>query len=488
MKIFKRKALKWVLLLCSLAFQWGCSKTNTEKMNIVFILTDDQRMGTLQYMPNVMAEMQTRGIIFERAFVTSSLCCPSRASILTGQYATKHGVFSNQRPFGGARVFNDTTTLAVWMQNAGYKTALIGKYLNAYDKISPHIPPGWDYWFSFLHTSFYNYTVNNNGEEYQEKTKYSTDLVFDKGTEFIKNNKSQPFFLCINPSAPHLPANVPRIDAKLFSTFNHHPKSYNEFNVDDKPNYIQQIPRFNANFKKQVQTDAIWQIRSLQAVDRGFGELISLLKKQGIYDNTTIIFLSDNGYMWGEHRLTGKVLPYEEAIRVPMAISSPYIKKTKTDTNSLILNIDVAPTILDLTATPRPEQWELDGESLFEFLSANKALKRDYFFIENLEEAPQNGDPSITNRVTNWGVRTHNQKYIEYVTGESEFYDLVKDPLEQENQINNTAYKAQIDSLRTLANTRKAQMLATDKELQEFKDLKGRKSSERDSSDDEPTQ
>jgi N-acetylglucosamine-6-sulfatase len=122
MQIFKRKTLKWVLLLCSLAFQWGCSKTNTEKMNIVFILTDDQRMGTLQYMPNVMAEMQTRGIVFERAFVTSSLCCPSRASILTGQYATKNGVFSNQRPFGGARVFNDTTTLAVWMQNANIAT------------------------------------------------------------------------------------------------------------------------------------------------------------------------------------------------------------------------------------------------------------------------------------------------------------------------------------------------------------------------------
>ncbi|MBK9460815.1 MAG: sulfatase-like hydrolase/transferase [Sphingobacteriales bacterium] len=416
-------------------------------MNIVFILTDDQRMGTLQYMPNVMAEMQTRGIIFERAFVTSSLCCPSRASILTGQYATKNGVFSNQRPFGGARVFNDTTTLAVWMQNAGYKTALIGKYLNAYDKISPHIPPGWDYWFSFLHTSFYNYPVNDNGKKYQEKTKYSTDLI-----------KSFP------PPPPPIP------DAKLFSTFNHHPQSYNEFDVDDKPNYIQQIPRFNASFKKQVKT----------------GHLFA--QKQGIYDNTTIIFLSDNGYMWGEHRLTGKVLPYEEAIRVPMAISSPYIKKTQTDTNSLVLNIDVAPTILDLTATPRPEQWELDGESLVEFLSTNKALKRDYFFIENLEEAPQKGAPSITNRVTNWGVRTHNAKYIEYVTGESEFYDLIKDPFEQENQINNTAYKARIDSLRTLANTRKAQMLATDKELQEFNDLKGRKSSERDSSDDEPTQ
>lgn len=468
-------------------FLYSCSNTNTEKMNIIFVLTDDQRMGTLQYMPNVLAEMNDRGIIFERAFVTSALCCPSRASILTGQYATQHGVLSNQRPFGGARVFNDSTTLAVWMQNAGYKTALVGKYLNAYDKISPHIPPGWDYWFSFLHTSFYNYDVNDNGKEYKEKEKYSTDLVFDKSIAFAKNSKSDPFFLYINTSAPHLPAQVPDIDASKFSDFNWHPKSYNEFNVSDKPAYIQQIPRFNARLKKQIQTDAIWQIRSLQAVDRGFGRLVNFLKKQGIYDNTTIIFLSDNGYMWGEHRLTGKVLPYEEAIRVPMAISSPYIKKTQTDSSNLVLNIDMAPTILDLTATPRPEQWTLDGESLFEFLSNKKPLKRSYFFIENLEESPINGEPSITKRVTHWGVRTHTSKYIEYVTGESEFYDLSKDPLEQENQINNKDYSAEIDSLRTLANTKKKQLKITDQQLQEFKQLKGRKSSETDSSDDEPT-
>lgn len=469
-------------------FLYACNNTNTTKMNIIFVLTDDQRMGTLQYMPNILAEMNDRGIIFERAFVTSSLCCPSRASILTGQYATQHGVLSNQRPFGGARVFNDSITLAVWMQNAGYKTALVGKYLNAYDKISPHIPPGWDYWFSFLHTSFYNYDVNDNGKEYKDKETYSTDLVFDKSIAFAKNNKSEPFFLYINPSAPHLPAQVPDIDVAKFSTFNWHPKSYNEFNVSGKPAYIQQIPRFDAQLKTQIQTDAIWQIRSLQAVDRGFGRLISFLKKQGIYDNTTIIFLSDNGYMWGEHRLTGKVLPYEEAIRVPMAISSPYIKKTQTDSSNLVLNIDMAPTILDLTATPKPEQWTLDGESLFEFLSNKKPLKRSYFFIENLEESPINGHPSITKRVTHWGVRSHNQKYIEYVTGESEFYDLVKDPLEQENQINNKDYSAEIDSLRTLANTKKKQLKITDQQLQEFKQLKGRKSSESDSSDDEPTQ
>ncbi|MBI4007123.1 MAG: sulfatase [Planctomycetes bacterium] len=444
---------------CSAKFLGESKKLATQKedrrLNFVLIVTDDQRTDTLWAMENLRKKLVARGIEFKEGFVTTPLCCPSRASILTGLYSHNTGILANKPPYGGAPSFKDSgkdkLTLAVWLQNKGYKTALIGKYMNEYYRISPYIPPGWNKWIAFTKPTvnppsgkgYTDFSVNIDGKEIENPSDYSTDFLFEESLKFINDDNNRPFFLYLTPFAPHDPATPAEQDKHMFRDFHHRPPSYNEKDISDKNNPMVQN-RESFTGKRQWDLDKFTrnQLRSLQAVDRGIRSIIDELIKKDLLKNTVIIFTSDNGYLWGEHRLDRKASPYEEAIRVPFIIYVPDIPGGRIDKENLVLNIDIAPTILELAGIEKPQDFEFDGKSLVPILKNTTARLRDEFWIEFIGQKTQ-----FLVKQTFYGVRTSKFKLIEYLTGEKEFYDLREDPLELDNQYENPGYQEIIAEL-----------------------------------------
>lgn len=446
---------------CSAKFLGKSKKLATQKEdrrpNFVLIVTDDQRSDTLWAMENLRKELATRGIEFKEGFVTTPLCCPSRASILTGLYSHHTGILANVPPYGGAPSFKDSgkdkQTLAVWLQNKGYKTALIGKYLNRYKDISPYIPPGWNKWIALLQEppgkssppgrDYTDFSVNIDGKEIKNPSDYSTDFFFEESLKFIIDNNNRPFFLYLTPFAPHNPATPAEQDKHMFSDFHHQPPSYNEEDISDKNNpIVQNRKSFTGKRQRDLDEFIRNQLRSLQAVDRGIKSIVNELVNKGLLKNTVIIYTSDNGYLWGEHRLDGKASPYEEAIRVPFIIYVPGFSGGRIDEENLVLNIDITPTILELAGIEKPQDFEFDGKSLVPILKNPDARLRDEFWIEFIGQKNH-----LLVKNTFYGVRTYKFKLIEYLTGEKEFYDLHEDPFELDNQYKNPNYQETISEL-----------------------------------------
>lgn len=445
------KLLVLAVLLISavtLAFRFPSvqGQTAESKPNIIVIETDDQRWDTMSSMPTVMSRIAGEGINFTNAFVTTSMCCPSRSSFLTGLYTHNHGVWYNVPPDGGAPKFKDSSTLATWLKDSGYTTSLIGKYLNSYNLISPYIPPGWSDWHAFVKsdptragTYYYNYTLNDNGviNSYGEsEATYSTDVLKTKALDFISTAK-RPFFLFFTPFAPHSYPVVAKRHAGTCDnlTFTK-PPSFNEANVSDKPAWVKARPLFNATQSAQLDIEKRLQICSLKAVDEAVAEIISALGSE--LDNTMIVFTSDNGLMWGEHRLREKDNIYEESIRVPMAIRYPKLIKPGLSSSKFALNIDLPVTIAEVAGVTIPSP--INGKSLTP-LFANPSISswRGSFLIEH--GRGWMGAP------TSSGVRAVRYKYVELGSGEREFYNLALDPYELINQINNPAYTSIISQL-----------------------------------------
>jgi N-acetylglucosamine-6-sulfatase len=292
----------------------------TDKPNIIIILTDDQPFHTIDHMPTVQSELVQKGITFTNAYATTPLCCPSRASILTGQYVFRHGVQTNRQPNGGATVFDDSSTLAVWLQEAGYQTALMGKYLNDYDALPQgYVPTGWDEWHAFYKRDpdkdfYFSYTLNENGiiKPYGSDTNdYSTDVLRIKAIDFIEENSSQPFFLFLNVYSPHQPYLFANRHKDLFKNYTdtfspYRPQNYFEEDITDKPAWLNAFEP-----PKQEYVEKIHQrmLRSLMSVDDAIAEIIQTLEEKNIRQNTVIIFMSDNGFALGDHRLIGKACP-----------------------------------------------------------------------------------------------------------------------------------------------------------------------------------
>ncbi len=223
--------------------------TTPGRLNIVLILTDDQRPNTMAYMPRTQALLVSQGVEFTNAFATTPLCCPSRSSILTGLYTHNHGVLSNTPPLGGAPRFVDTSTIATWLERSGYRTALIGKYFNAYDQLLPfpHRPPGWSTWRAFKVTDYYNYVLVEDSTQAPfgtASTDYSTDVLSSEAQAFIESTPdSQPLFLYFAPYAPHRPAIPALQDQGTFSGLPPwRPPSYNEADMSDKPAWVRTQP------------------------------------------------------------------------------------------------------------------------------------------------------------------------------------------------------------------------------------------------------
>lgn len=414
------------------------------RMNVILIVTDDQWYASTSAMPITQQKLWNRSVVFEKAYTTTPLCCPSRAGILTGQYGHNNNVLRNTPPHGGYPSFEDAESIAVWMDRAGYQTALFGKYLNLYNG-EPQ-PVGWDEWQSFTHPpGYWDYALSENGTIVPH-TEYSTDLLFDRGIGFIEANQARPFFLYLAPFAPHAPTEVKPEDAGLFAdyAYSDHAPAFNEADIADKPAHIVGRGYQDTN---SLDEGTRQRLRLLAPVDRGIGRLMDYLDSSGLAQNTIVIFVSDNGVLRGEHRLDDKSWPYEEAIHIPMSIYVPNIPARSSD--ALVLNIDIAPTILSLTGTQAPPDWVFDGKDISPIVKGKKPSVRGWFWIEFLTAG--------AGRSTFWGVHTGKRVYIEHATGEREYYDLLLDPYQLDNRANDpTTSKARarmedrLDEIRAL--------------------------------------
>ena len=406
----------------------GAETDIAPRPDIVLVLTDDQRADTLWAMPTVQSELVDRGVSFPNAFVVNPLCCPSRASILTGNYSHSTGVFRNDPPHGGFEAFDDRSTLATWLHDAGYRTALVGKYLNGYR--GAYVPPGWDHWFvTFGGDHYYGYTASVDGElrkASNDPSAYSTNVLADDADAFVRSTEpDRPLFLCFTPHAPHDPATPAPDDAAAFDDLAAwRPESFDEPDVADKPAHIRKRDRFDAAMRAEVDRFRRDQHRSLLAVDRAVGRILQALDQTGRLARTFLVFTSDNGMHWGEHRWDTKIVPYEESIRVPFVIrSGAGIDAPRLD-ERIVLNIDLAPTFAELARATSPG---CDGNSLLELLAGSVGPWRRDFLVEHLGL----NRPQVP---TYRAVRTDRYVYVQYGTDEAELYDLEHDPLQLDNR------------------------------------------------------
>lgn len=421
--------------------------TGTRRPNFVFIVTDDQRWDTLPAMPALQALAAT-GVRFTNAFTTTPLCGPSRAAMLTGRYARHTGVYTNDLPAGGAVRFvgTDASTLATWLHDAGYLTGMYGKYLTGYYRQCPqpagpcYVPPGWDEWHVFRNQGYYNYYLAENGIPTAyggAPADYSTDVLAAKVVDLIATANGQPFFVHLGIAAPHsdgggLPKPAPR-HAKLFGGVPPwRPAAYDEADFADKPLWMQSLPRaadaLSATFTFARWTDLfrIAQLNSLRAADEAVAAILAAVAAAGEADNTVVVFTSDNGLLWGEHRaFAGKSFAFEESIRVPLVVHLPAALGVAREESALALAIDVPPTLAALAGVVPPTP--VDGRSLVPLLRGERTPWRDAVLLEHYRYAAE----SVP---TYAGVRTADWKYVEYPeSDEAELYDLRGDPAELAN-------------------------------------------------------
>jgi N-acetylglucosamine-6-sulfatase len=416
-----------LLLLGALVFT---SVANAQP-NVVLIVTDDQRFDTVELMPVVESELVAKGVSFPRAFVVNPLCCPSRASILTGRWSHSTGVWSNGSrgdPYGGAGAFDPSSTLATWLDAAGYETMLAGKYLNSYNNHFPIVPPGWDRWFAFRSSPrYFNYVVTNGTAmlPFEEAPgDYSTDVLADEAVSFVRE-ATGPFFLYFVPFAPHVSERLsaepaPRHEGRYAGAVAA-PASIavNEADMSDKPRYLQNREKLPEDGLAELRQD---QAETLLAVDDAIARILSALQASAKLADTLVLFTSDNGYLWGEHRLANKGVPYEEALRVPLVMRWDARGLAGID-RRIALNVDLAPTIADAVGIRAPKA---EGRSLF---SDNR---RDGFLFEGYDPP---WPPAYCGYRERW-------KYVQYRTGEEELYDLRQDPFERLSLARRPQYRA----------------------------------------------
>jgi arylsulfatase A-like enzyme len=390
--------------------------------NIIVILTDDMRYDDLQYMTETNTLLANKGMLFENAFVSNALCCPSRATIMRGQYAHNTGVWTNVNgPSGGwlgyqSRGYEDDN-VATNLDNAGYRTGLFGKYLNQYSG-EGDVPLGWDDWFAFLQPiRYYDYDVNDNGRTRHFGTNassYSTDVLSAETQKFIDASvrKRKPFFAYIAPKAPHGPfSTVPRHETDFDGATAPQSPSFDEEDVSDKPSWIQRLRRLTSDDIADINNTYERRLESLQSVDDLVAAVVTKLESRGVLDNTYIVFTSDNGWFRGEHRIRdGKARPYEEAPHVPLVIRGPGVQ-AGSSADELVLNTDYLPTFMDLAGVDTPSY--VDGRSLLPVLGGSATSWRTAILLEGRA----GNDPEIPVDRNYNGIRTSTTKYTEYQGG-----------------------------------------------------------------------
>jgi N-acetylglucosamine-6-sulfatase len=413
--------------------------------NVLVIETDDQTRKSMWVMDNVNSLIGDQGATFRKNFVNYSLCCPSRATFLTGQYMHNHRVLGNKAPNGGFDRFqalHGDNNLAVWLRHAGYYTAMIGRYLNGY-VYRPLVPRGWSEWYASANQKVYGYTLDENGTlvKYgQNPAAFKQDVLTRKAVALVNRRapKAQPFFLWLTYTAPHIgeppdpnpPFNcraaarpAPRHAHAFDSEPLPRPPNFNEANVSDKPAAIRNRPRLSAGQIADMQRKYRCELESLLSVDEGVKKIVDALRAQGELNNTLIAYTSDNGYFHGEHRIPAdKMHIYEESIRVPLQMRGPGIPRG-VNVGRLSTNADLAPTIVDVAnASPGLVR---DGRPLIPVAKRPRIARGRALLVEQ---------PSFK------AVRTKRYMYAEHDGGAKELYALRKDPFERWSRHNAPAY------------------------------------------------
>lgn len=407
-------------------------------LNIVLILTDDQTAESVSHMPYLSS--RTDWIRFTAAFDNVSLCCPTRATLLTGQYDTSTGVLSNEGAHSGV-AFADSTALPVWLAKAGYTNALVGKYLNHYPfGRAAYTPPGWTEWDAFTGAAaYYNYRIDRNGvvePHASAPADYSTDVFTGIANSFLTTAKP-PFFLHYSPHAPHSPyvASPSHQDYSLSAPVAHD-QSFNEADVSDKPAFIRALGLQDA---AQVDADRRTAWAMGLSVDDAIRTFDETLAARGLLDTTLEIFMTDNGYAFGEHRWLHKRCEYDICMRIPLMIRAPGHAGRRI--NRLVSTVDIAPTIAD-AAGVRPAV-RPDGRSLLPLLDGTPGPWRD-----NLLEHWGGGGPVVLGNPPDFcAVRTDRYRYVRLVTGETELYDDRLDAAELTNEAANPAYSSVVAAM-----------------------------------------
>lgn len=415
-----------------------------QKMNVIFILTDDHRydfMGFTGKLPwqktPALDKLAAGGAYFKNAFVTTSLCSPSRASILTGQYSHVHTIIDNVASEPDGLVY-----FPQYLQKSGYQTSFIGKWHMGNDDDRPR--PGFDHWESFRGQGvYYNPTLNINGkrEVYKDST-YITDLLTAHAVGWLNDrDKNKPFFLYLSHKAVHAPFQPAKRHAGMYSNkkYTLPPTYWQTLNDDYKalnwPDWVKQQRHSwhgvdypyhtHDNIEGMVQTYA----ETLMAVDESVQTIVDYLKANGLEDNTMVIYMGDNGFSWGEHGLIDKRHFYEESVKVPFIVYAPGIFKGGQTITKMVQNIDIAPTVLQLAGLQKPDY--MPGKSFVQLLKGDTTQWRDKIFYEYFWEYDFPMTPNV------FGVRTDKYKYIRYtgIWDQNELYDLEKDPNEMNNLI-----------------------------------------------------
>ncbi len=420
-----------------------------ERPNVILLMVDDLDVGSLDaaieagFMPNLARTVLRAGTEFSASYVTLSLCCPSRSTALTGQYPHNHGVIRNSGEQGGFSRFDDSSTLATWLQDGGYHTGHVGKYLNGYSDAS-YVPPGWDRWQALVDPTtycMYGYTISDNGTPVtygRAPSDYQTDVLTARSEAFIAawghRDDPRPFYLSIAPLAPHLesacnrggvrpaPRHAGSVRLPLPT-----PPSFNELSMADKPEWMRKLPLVDRSRMRVLYND---RIAALRAVDDMIGRLSLRLAAAGALDRTAFLFTSDNGYLLGLHRWRSKVLLYEESIRVPLLVRLPGGGE-RSRSSDLVVNNDLAPTIADLAGvTPG---LAVDGRSLLPLLRGTATSWRRRFLVEYPPAGEPSGIPPF------FAVRENRLLYGETLsfTGaevtDVELYDLTIDPFQRKS-------------------------------------------------------
>lgn len=444
--------------------QRAAGGVGSSRPNIVFILIDDLRWDELGIAghpfiktPNI-DRIGKEGARFRNAFMTTPLCSPSRASFLTGQYAHRHGIVDN---VDRSAASHQLITFPLMLHQAGYETAFIGKWHMGNDE-TPR--PGFDRWVSFKGQGTYlNPDINEDGKAVKPSG-YITDILNGYALEFIKRRHDKPFLMYLAHKAIHPEVtqnddgSVNVADAELFIPAERHKNLYAGKKIPHRPNYgraptdkpalqrqISNLPPLGAGTATRDET-ILGRQRSLMAIEEGVGEILTALKETGQLDKTIIVFTSDNGYFYGEHGLSvERRLAYEESIRLPLLVRYPKAVRAGRVRDEIALNIDLAPTLLELAGVSVPAT--MQGRSLVPLLKGARPAWRHSFLIEYYTD-------TVFPRVLQMGyktVRNQRWKYIHYLelTGMDELYDLKTDPYEMKNLINHRGASKALAQMKT---------------------------------------
>ena len=433
----------------------GGAEEKGGKPDIVHVQTDDLSENLVRYMPHVR-QMQKDGATFSNFFVTDSLCCPSRSTGLTGQYPHNTGVFTNNGNDGGYGAFmkkgNEKKCFAPALQDAGYRTGFMGKYLNGYQPADengtskPYVPKGWDEW-DVAGNGYpeFDYDLNENGhvKHYgHEPEDYLTDVLSKKAASFVDSSSGakKPFMLQINPFAPHSPSTPAPRDKDAYPSVKAPRTTAYDRAATPAPEWQKDLKPLTAQEKRQIDRKFAKRVRSVQAVDKMIGDLQEQLKKKGLADETYFVFGSDNGFHMGEHRLRpGKQTAYDTDINVPLTVTGPAVPSGEKIPEAAE-NTDLDPTFLDMAGVKPPSS--VDGSSLLDLMRGGREEDwRESVLVEHHNAKSKKGDPDAAPSKNHGdppsyeALRTADSLYVEYAGGDREFCSMTSDPERLRNRI-----------------------------------------------------